>query len=413
MERLLADATALSGVKYDINNLADVYEAIHVVQTELGITGTTAKEASETISGSLASMKSAWQNLVVGVADDNADFDKLVANFVDSAGTAAKNILPRISTALSGVGKLIEGLAPVITQAIPTIVSDVLPGLLSAAQTLISTFLSAILENLPAVLDAAIEFVTTIGDGIAENAPMLIDATLEIIGVLADGLIENLPGLFTAITDIILVIVDRLTQPEMIEQLINGALGIILALVTGIVQNLPRIIQAATQIIRSLVEYFKTHWDDIKAVGKQILDMVVTGIQNTLIALWDLGGEIVDAIGAGISAAWDGLVGWFNNLWDGLFGGRSVDVDVNGNANVEGSHAIGLDYVPFNGYLAELHRGEAVLTSREASEWRRGNGSQRQESNQPITIVVQSMLDGKVVGESVTRYQRNMARAMG
>ena len=99
MRRLLKDAKALSGVEYDISNLNDVYEAIHVIQTELGITGTTALEASETIQGA-AAMKASWSNLLVGLADDTQDFDKLLQNFISSVGTFAKNLVPRIGVAL-------------------------------------------------------------------------------------------------------------------------------------------------------------------------------------------------------------------------------------------------------------------------------------------------------------------------
>ena len=99
----MKDAQALTGVKYDINNLADVYSAIHAIQEELGITGTTAKEASSTIQGSFASMKSAWQNLLTGMADENQNFDVLLENFINSIGTVMQNLLPRISVVLGGV----------------------------------------------------------------------------------------------------------------------------------------------------------------------------------------------------------------------------------------------------------------------------------------------------------------------
>ena len=96
MQRLLEDAEKISGIEYDISSYGDIVDAIHVVQTEMGITGTTAKEASTTISGSVSSMKSAWQNLVTGISDENANLEQLVGNFVDSAITAAGNIAPRI-----------------------------------------------------------------------------------------------------------------------------------------------------------------------------------------------------------------------------------------------------------------------------------------------------------------------------
>lgn len=110
MQRLLADASALSGIEYDISSFADITEAIHVMQEEMGIAGTTAKEAMSTIEGSVNATKAAWTNLVTGLADDNADFDTLVNNFVESASTAAGNILPRVETAITGVGDLIEQL---------------------------------------------------------------------------------------------------------------------------------------------------------------------------------------------------------------------------------------------------------------------------------------------------------------
>ena len=115
MQRLLEDAEKLSGIEYDISSYADIVDAIHVVQTEIGITGTTAKEASTTIQGSLASMKSAWENLLTGVADDNADFEGLVNNFVDSLVVTGENIIPRINT-------VIQGLTQLITQASQNII---------------------------------------------------------------------------------------------------------------------------------------------------------------------------------------------------------------------------------------------------------------------------------------------------
>ena len=119
MQRLLADAEKLSGVKYDLSSYADIVEAIHVIQTEMGITGTTAKEASTTIQGSVASMKAAWANLMVGMADDTQDLDLLLSNFIESIGTVADNLLPRIGIVIEGMGKLVAGLAPEIASALP------------------------------------------------------------------------------------------------------------------------------------------------------------------------------------------------------------------------------------------------------------------------------------------------------
>ena len=145
MERLIADANKVkkaNGEMADlsIDSFADVVEAIHTMQEEMGITGTTAKEASETISGSLMMTKAAWSNLLTGIADDNADFQQLIDNFVESASIAFENILPRITTALQGVAKLIDAIFPVIMKKIPEIINSVLPSLASAAVNIVTSF---------------------------------------------------------------------------------------------------------------------------------------------------------------------------------------------------------------------------------------------------------------------------------
>ena len=142
MQRLLDDAEKLSGVKYDMSNLNDVYEAIHVVQTEMGITGTTAREAASTISGSMSMAGAAWQNLLTGMADENANFSGLISNFVDSIVTVANNLIPRIKTVISGIGELVDGLIketlPIILKEIPPLISDLLPVLISSVEGIIT-----------------------------------------------------------------------------------------------------------------------------------------------------------------------------------------------------------------------------------------------------------------------------------
>ena len=154
MNRLLADAERLSGVKYDISSLSDIIKAIHVVQSELKITGTTAKEASTTIQGSVKSVKAAWQNLIVGVSDDNQDFDKLMDDFVDSVETAGDNMIPRIEKSLDGVAKLVE----------------------KGSEKIIPLAIQVVTKNLPKFINAGAKIVTAIGQGITQNAPELLKA---------------------------------------------------------------------------------------------------------------------------------------------------------------------------------------------------------------------------------------------
>lgn len=191
MQRLLADAEKLSGQKYDISNLNDVYSAIHVIQTELGITGTTAKEASTTISGSVNAMKAAWSNLVVGIADDNQNFDVLINNFVESAAVAADSLLPRIEISIKGIGMLLEKLIPVIVDRIPDIINEVLPDLIQSGINMISSLVRGILDNLPRLAEAAGEIAGAILQGIGDLCPVLKPVT-DLIQILIDNFADVL-----------------------------------------------------------------------------------------------------------------------------------------------------------------------------------------------------------------------------
>ena len=139
MERLLADAQKISGIKYDISNFNDVIEAIHVIQEQMGITGTTSLEAATTIEGSLNMTKSAWTNLLTGMADDNANFDALIDNLVNSASAFGDNILPRIEIAIKGIGQLVEKLLPPIVARLPELITDILPSLLNAGVQMVGS----------------------------------------------------------------------------------------------------------------------------------------------------------------------------------------------------------------------------------------------------------------------------------
>ena len=140
MKRLLKDAQKLTGKKYNLKNLSDVYEAIHVIQTEMGITGTTAQEASETISGSLAAMGSSWQNLMTGIADDSQNFDALISNFTNSAITAFANISQRIPSIVKGLNQLVTGIVPML----PGIIQDILPTVLEGVAGLFTGLAAAL-----------------------------------------------------------------------------------------------------------------------------------------------------------------------------------------------------------------------------------------------------------------------------
>ena len=337
MERLLDDANKLNAAQgkytdYSIDSFSDIILAIHDIQTEYDITDTTAKEASTTISGSLSAAKAAWANLVTGVADDNANFGQLISNFVDSATTAASNIIPRVEVALNGAAKLIESLVPPIMAELPGLIETVLPQLAQSAVNIVQTLVTEISTNAAQLIDSAIQIITVLGNGIYQMLPTVAQSALQIVLTLVSKLNENLP------------------------QMLDTAGQMLIAFVEGVSEHLPDIMLAAASIVETLLTYFIEHLPDIVEGAMQMGDAVIDGIID------------------GISAAWDGLVSWFNGLWDSLFGNRSVNVDVN-ESKANGSHAGGLDYVPYNNYVANLHRGEMVLTAQEAESYRKGSRS--------------------------------------
>ena len=234
MQRLLEDAEKLSGIEYDISSYADIVDAIHVVQDEMGITGTTAKEAATTIQGSLASMKGAWQNLLTGVADDNANFEVLVSNFVDSLVGVGENIIPRINI-------VIQGLTQLITQA---------------SQTIIPLAVETLLQNLPAIVAAGMDLIMALVNGILDNIDLLIDCTLELIDVVVDKLIENLP------------------------KLIDGGIKLIIALGRGLIEAIPQLVGKIPEIITAIIQGFASGASRILDIGKNIVEGVWQGIKN-------------------------------------------------------------------------------------------------------------------------------------
>ncbi len=306
MARLLEDATKLSGVEYDINSYADIVSAIHVVQTEMGITGTTAKEASETISGSLTSAKTAWSNLLTGLADENADIEKLVGNFTDSVKTAAERLIPVVKTALKGIGQLISDMLPIIVEEIPKIINDVLPDLVNSAVNLVATIGKSVLENVDMLLSSVFELFGKIGGYFSENSDeiitALISAIVEIITKVIQEISAAIPQIAAIIPEIVAQIIAQLAAaiPELIEAgtslisaladgipdaitAITAALpDIITAILSAIVEAIPELINCGAELLKSLCDSIPIAIDAIVAVLPDIITSIIdTLVENT------------------------------------------------------------------------------------------------------------------------------------
>lgn len=340
MERLLSDAQAITGVEYNIDNLNDVYTAIHVIQGELGITGTTAAEASATISGSIDSMKASWENLLTDLASGNADLSSDIDAFAESVATVGGNIIPVAEQALAGVGTLIETLLPVIMEEIPTIVNEVIPGLLESGTNMVTTILQGISDNMPEIVQGAISIMNTLTQTILDNLPLLIETALSMITQLAMGIAQALPELIPTIVDVVLTVVETLI--DNVDLLIDASIALIVGLAEGLINALPKLIEKVPEIILKLADAIVTNAPKLLTAALQLIvtlanalitylpkllakvPELITGLKNKFMGLLsgfaDVGKNIVDGIWKGISAGWSWLTDKVKGLADSLLG---------------------------------------------------------------------------------------------
>lgn len=300
MQRLLEDAEKLSGVKYDLSSYADIVEAIHVIQTEMGITGTTAKEASTTIQGSVASMKAAWANLMVGMADDTQNFDMLLSNFIESIGTVADNLLPRIGIVIEGMGKLVAGLAPEIASALPTLTNELLPNLVELGVQSISALVQGIQENGDSLAAGALSIVGTLAEGIAELLPMVADTAASLVVSLADGLTESLPDIIPIAIETISTLVENLTENA--NTIIDAGIQIILALGEGLIAALPQLIETVPQIVINIANVINDNAPKLVDTALYLITRLAVGLVQAIPTLVVNIPKIIEAIVAAFMA---------------------------------------------------------------------------------------------------------------
>lgn len=331
MQRLLSDANKLNAAqgkhtKYSLNNFGDIVSAIHDVQVNMGIYGTTADEAEKTIQGSLNMTKAAWQNLLVGIADDEADFDGLINNLVESASAAGRNLLPRIESTINGIGKLIEKAAPVIMEKLPGVIANVAPSLISAANSLITGLIGAVIELGPTVMQAGTELLLTLVDGLVAGLPQLGNAAMAILTNLANGLANAAPTLIPAAVEAIIGFAMALIAPDNIGALIDSAIALIMGLADGIINALPILIDAIPDIIEALVEALIENAPQLLIASIELVLKLAEGILDAIPELVMVIPKVITAIYTAFKETnWQELG---NHVIDGLINGIGAKIVV-------------------------------------------------------------------------------------
>ncbi|OKZ52517.1 MAG: hypothetical protein BHV94_08970 [Clostridiales bacterium 59_14] len=292
MERLLADAEKLTGVKYDINNLNDVYQAIHAVQEEMGITGTTAKEAASTLEGSMASAKAAWDNFMNG----SGDADQLA----DAFATAADNIVKNLAEIIPRFAETLPALGGAIIAQIPGLVAAIVPAVLSAGQSVLKQLQDAVLDfDFAGTADKVVQMITGFieGDGLGS----LLDSLVTIFTGIVNGISSMLPSLLPALIELISYVVTSLL--DQLPAILDCALELILGLAQGILAALPVLIEALPEVISSIVEFLISAVPQIIDAGIELLMALVDALPVIIDALVDALPQIIKATVTALIAA--------------------------------------------------------------------------------------------------------------
>lgn len=340
MKRLLSDAEKLTGQKYDISSFADITQAIHAIQTQMDITGTTAKEASTTISGSWGSLKAAFQNVLVGLTTGEDMFDQSLDALINTAVTFGQNIIPAIKGALSGVGYLIEGLAPVIGETIPPLINDLAPTLANSAVSLISSLVNGLTQNATQFSECLSNMIIVAVAGISTVVPQLLDAASKIVSNLMQGLTNSMPQIVNGAVTLVEGLVNGLVNN--IPLLIMGAVQLVASLANGLIANLPRIIDAGVNLITGIVSASYSMMPQIIQNGMQLVVNLAVGLVRAIPQLiaalpritgaivkgfksvnwFDLGLQLIKSIWEGIksigSEMWNGVKEKTSELWGGV-----------------------------------------------------------------------------------------------
>ena len=342
MLRLVKDAGVVEDSVKSIDDVSfdQIIEAIHITQENMKITGTTADEASRTIQGATGSVKSAWQNMLTGMADENANFEELATNFIgtlitpDGQGGVLGTIIPRVSQVITGMSEALEAMLPQLIQSVVPLIEQNLPIIMEAIQNALTTILGVLPEVIPVIadlipqivetmmtllpqlVDAGIEIIISLIEGLTDaipqllkmlptiikktvdtlmnNLPLIIKAGVELLVALIKGLAEALPQLIDYIPEIVSTIVNVVM--ENLDLIIDSAIQIMLALIDGLIQSLPKLIAMIPKIIMAIVTGLINNLPKIIEGGVKIVTSLVTGLGKSISKVIQKAKEIGETI---------------------------------------------------------------------------------------------------------------------
>ena len=420
MQRLLKDAEKLTGIHYDINNFGDIIKAIHAIQKEQGITGTTAKEASKTIEGSVNTAKAAWQNFLSALGSgDGKKISKSLGNLFSSIGTVAKNALPVIM-------KIVDGLIDSIFKAIPKLFSGKSGGLITKILKWITSLPAKIIKGLTTAIsgiakniekmsskdmaNTGLSFIKNMIIGIGKALPQLILA----LGKLAIALVKRIPSMFISIGKGIMKAIVSGIKAAM------GAVGkafstvlkpskIATKAINTVKKGWDKVIKQPAKKVYSMAQKkfdevknkAKKMWnqwkDNLKQKAHKAFSVAKSGFESMVSSAKNVYGKWKDILGQkakktfsvlkkGFDTVWDSMKNIWNKWKDilGMKGKKKFTVESKG--RIPG-HRVGLREVPYDGYMAELHKGEAILTAAETNQYRKWINEQaklKQGAAQPM-----------------------------
>ena len=299
MERLLADAQKLSGVEYNIDNLGDVYDAIHVIQEDLGLTGVAAQEASTTFSGSFGAMQAAATNFLAALSTGEGISTALTTLLGTVSTFLMDNLLPMLTNIITSIPEIITTAAPLIMDAITQLFSQA-PEIAAAGLDMLHGLIDGITEGLPEFVTMATELITDFATALVEGAPQLLEEGYNLALELMNGLLNGLPDILASVGDMMNQLITLVLEnaPKFLEQ---GA-NFILQMISGIVSKLPDIVTSIGQLIGQLLQTIVSHLPEILAKGVEIVGKLVEGLIQAI-------PQIVAAIPKLIAAIVEGFTG--------------------------------------------------------------------------------------------------------